>query len=193
MRHPINPNEMGSAIKDIGNRMSRGDLDDLLQAVQEDIEDFWKEHMESVEDGSLELIAETDNELVFSDIDGQFWRAQFDALVEYINLLGSEDEGIPETVLAAHHNAAYRLADHNWSTSNPVVVSKQADFESAQRFVEATINGLISQDLSPGQAWAYYGVVIRGNSRNQWSQRGGYNDHSAVSQAVRAAKEKLSG
>lgn len=72
-----------------------------------------------------------------------------------------------------------------------MVAGKPADFDQAQRFIEAVINGLISRGLSPGQQWAYYGVIIRGNSRNQWAQRGGYADRSAVSEAARKAKGKI--
>lgn len=191
MSHPITGDEMGVAIEGQGSRISTGNLDDLLEAVQEDIVDFWDEHMAAVEEGGLRLVAESDDAIVFADLKGEFWRAQFDLVVEHINLLGIEDDGVPETILAAHHNAAYRIVDYNWSTANPVVFGKPTDFDNAQRFVEATVNSLIARGLSPGQAWAFYGVVIRGVSRNKWAQRCGYADHSAVSEAVRKAEEKL--
>lgn len=53
------------------------------------------------------------------------------------------------------------------------------------------INALLRAGLSPGQAWGFYGVEIRGNSRNSWASECGYSDHSAVSEAVRKAKRKL--
>lgn len=191
MLHPITAEEMNAAREGQQSDLEPEDLDELLEAVQENIWDHWNEQMDSIEDGSLRLVAESDEALLFADETGQFWQSQFDSIVEYINLLGTPDEGTPETVLAAHHNAAYRLVDYNWSTANPVVTSKPADFDRAQRFVEAVINGLIARGLSPGQAWGYYGVIIRGHSRNQWAQRCGYADHSAVSEAVRKAEKKL--
>lgn len=57
---------------------------------------------------------------------------------------------------------------------------------------DEVINTLLRRGLSPGQAWAYYGVEILNNSRNQWAEECGYSDHSAVSEAVRKAKSKLS-
>lgn len=45
--------------------------------------------------------------------------------------------------------------------------------------------------LSPGQAWAYYGVEIRGESRNSWGRRKGDHDHKNVSDALEKAKQKL--
>lgn len=191
MAHPATAEEMEDAIEGQRSQINIEDLNELLGAVQEEIEDRWEEFMASIEDGELTLVAENQDVLVFADENGEFWQDQFDSIADYINLLGTVDEGTPETILAAHHNAAYRLVDYNWSTANPVVTRKPADFGQAQRFVEAVINGLIARGLSPGQAWAYYGVIIRGNSRNQWAQRCGYADHSAVSEAVRKAKDKI--
>ena len=89
------------------------------------------------------------------------------------------------------HSVAKRLTDYIWGYSHPLVIAKPDDFDSGRRFSEAVVNGLINEGLSPGQAWAYYGVEIRDNSRNQWAKRCGYFDHWAVSEAVRKAKKKL--
>lgn len=191
MAHPITSTEVKAAIRGQQAPINLEDLDDILGGIQEDTEDHWHEHMSTVEEGELELVSQSEETLVFADLTGRFWRAKLDLVAKYINLLGVEDEGTPESVIAAHHNAAYRLVEYNWATANPVVATKPADFDSAQVFVEATINSLIARGLSPGQSWAYYGVIIRGFSRNEWAQRCGYADHSAVSAAVRKAKEKL--
>lgn len=53
---------------------------------------------------------------------------------------------------------------------------------------DEVINTLLQNGLSPGQAWAFYGVEILGNSRNKWAKKCGYSDHSAISEAVRKAK-----
>jgi hypothetical protein len=58
---------------------------------------------------------------------------------------------------------------------------------------EEVINPLLRAGLSPGQAWAYYGVEIKDHSRNEWAKRCGYSDHSAVSEPLRKAKGKLPG
>lgn len=193
MSHPITTDDIETAIDGRNASISVTDVDDLLLAVQEEIEDSWNENMSAIESGSLEVVAETGEKVILADHSGDFWKDQFNSLVEYADLIGAEQEEVPETVLAAHHNTAYRLVDYNWATANPVVVRKPADFEAAQRFVEATVNSLISRELSPGQAWAYYGVILRGNSRNQWAQKCSYSDHSVVSGAVRKAENKLTG
>lgn len=191
MTHPITINDIETVIEGQEVQISSDELDDILVALQEDFEDFWSDHMATVEDGSLKLVAECDEALVFADHTGRLWKDQFDAVIDFSNLLGVEVDKTPETVLAAHHTAAHRLTDYNWATANPVVINKPADFDRGVQFVEAVINSLIFQGLSPGQAWAFYGVLIRGNSRNSWAQRCGYSDHSAVSEAVRKGKEKL--
>lgn len=191
MPHPITTDEMVDAIEGQDVQLNLEDLNELLEAIQEDIEDMWNEHMSSFENGDLKLVGADQDSIVFADESGIFWQAEFDAAVEFTNLLGIETTGTPETILAAHHNAAYRLVDYNWASANPVVVGKPDDFEKAQTFVESAINSLMKKGLSPGQAWAFFGVILRGNSRNKWAQRCGYSDHSPVSEAVRKAKSKL--
>lgn len=65
-------------------------------------------------------------------------------------------------------------------------------FDAGRRYVEMVINGLQRQGLSPGQAWAYYGVEVRGKSRNAWGKQKGDHDHRNVSDALEKAKDKLS-
>lgn len=191
MEHPIGTEEMETAIGGKNAVISIENLSDILHAVQEDVEELWDDYMSAVEEGDLIIVAEEDDYLVLADLEGIFWQNQIDSVIQYANLLGVQVEGVPETVLAAHHNAAQRNTDYSWATANPVVISKPNGFDNGQSFVEAGINSLIAEGLSPGQAWAYYGVILRGNSRNAWANRTGYTDHSTVSEAVRKAKEKL--
>lgn len=191
MVHPITPDDIETAISDLGAEIELEDLDDIIVAVQEDIEDRWSEFMAQMERGDLRLVEETEEALVFEDKGKVFWQDELDHVVEYIDLLGADQEKSPEALIATHHNAAYRLTDHNWATTNPVVVGKPAGFEFGNQYVESLIISLLFQGLSPGQAWAYFGVEFQNSSRNKWASRCGYSDHSSVSAAVRKAKEKL--
>lgn len=191
MTHPISKDDMDAAIEGRGAQLSRDELDDLLQAVQEDLEELWTEYMTALEQGNLVLINEGDGTLVLADQTGDFWRVVFDRIVKFTDLLGAEQKETPETILAAHHNAAYRLSDHNWATDNPVVVGKPENFDAGQQYVEAVMNNLRTRGLSPGQAWAFYGAEIRGNTHTAWADRCGYADHSTVSEAVRKAKKAI--
>lgn len=56
--------------------------------------------------------------------------------------------------------------------------------------VSEDIETLREEDLTPGQAWAAYGVHVAGHSRNAWATRCGYSDHSAVSEPLRKAEER---
>jgi len=191
MLHPISTADIEQALDSGSSHLSRNGCDDLLEAINEEVEDSWDEQMKAVENGNLKFVDITEDALILSDQSGEFWQTQFDSLVSCTDLIGVDFDGVPETIVAAHHNAAYRLTDYNWSNSNPVVIGKPSDFSAAQFFVESLINYLISEGLTPGQAWGYYAVEIRGVSRNRWAKRCGYSDHSTVSQAVRKAKEKI--
>lgn len=83
------------------------------------------------------------------------------------------------------------MLDYDWSTSNPVVLTKPGTFDAALQNVEAVYSGLFRQELSPGQAWEYHWVTIRGKLRNEWAMLCGYADHLVVSEAVRKATDKL--
>lgn len=180
--------DIETAIESNGSEASVDEVRDILASVQRSFEAVWDLHMDAVEDGALELVHEGRNVLVFADHTGTMWGEEF----EHGEL---EDVDIPRgtrrAVVQLHHTEARAHTDYSWSTADPFVVRKPEDFEAGQRFVEAIINSLCDRGLSPGQAWAYYGVEIRGNSRNAWATRMGYTDHSAVSEAVRKAQAKL--
>lgn len=170
--------------------LSVNEVRNALAEIQASFEKFWAEHMDSIEDGHLEVVAETEHAVVFADHSGYGWNEELDALGLERDR-SSDDQILRKTLMETHHRAASRICDCNLSTADPFVVAKPEGVRHGQIFVETIINSLLQRGLSPGQAWAYYGVEIRGNSRNQWAARCGYNDHSAVSEAVRKANRKM--
>jgi|GEM_PF-5079357 len=157
---------------------------DLLADVQQSVEGYWPEHMDAIEDGALELVEDTGDVIVLADHTGHFWS-------EEVNALDVDDEHgiVYSTLVSVQHAIAADLTDHSWAASTPVVVRKP-DGDGGQRYVEAVVNSLINEGLSPGQAWAVYGVHVAGHSRNAWSSMCGYSDHSAVSEPLRKVNEK---
>ena len=160
------------------------DVRDALAAMQRDTELYWAEYMDAVEVGHAQLVAETHDVVVLSVSHGEDLYISMDEA-------GIEDDILRDVVVSVHHRVASRLADYDWSASDPMVIRKPDGVDEGQRYVEAVINNLVREGLSPGQAWHYYGVEVRGNSRNSWAKRCGYSDHSAVSESVRKAKRKL--
>jgi len=144
--------------------------------------------MDNIEHGDTQVIAQDGDVLV---LDTGEHDTVSRALETYDGPVTVDD--IAERVVSTvHHRAAEQIdSEYNWGYTYPRVVRLPADGESGQEFVDAVLNSLLRRDLSPGQAWAYYGVEIRGESRNKWATRCGYSDHSAVSEAVRKAKGKL--
>jgi len=142
------------------------------------------EWMDNIEQGHTEVVAEHDDKIVVST-------GEVDSVINDLeNVTDATD--IERNILSTlEEQEAKRLSDYDWGYTYPRVLSKPDSFKAGQQFVEALVNNLCKRGLSPGQAWAYYGVEIRDNSRNQWAKRCGYSDHSAVSEAVRKAKKKL--
>lgn len=158
----------------------------LLAHLQTAVDEGWAEYMDQIEDGTIEVVAETDDLLVLDT-------GEHKMCDEEIGRTYSDDvDGPAMAVLdGVMHDLARQHSDHNWGATYPLVVRKPEGFGAGQRYVEAVMLSLMRRGLSPGQAWAYYGVEIRGNSRNSWASRCGYSDHSAVSEPLRKAHDKV--
>jgi len=164
------------------------DVRDLLAHVQYETEAVWSEWTDNIERGDAHVVAQDGDVLV---LDTGEHDTVSRALETYDGPVTVDDiaERVASTV---HHRAAEQIdRDYNWGYTYPRVVRLPADGGAGQEFVDAVINSLLRRDLSPGQAWAYYGSEIRGNSNNSWATRCGYSDHSAVSEPLRKAKSKL--
>lgn len=122
MSHPFTEADIEQAIEATESNLSRNVVDDLLTAVQEDIEDNWRDTHEAIERRGLRLVTEDSGVKVLADETGEYWQSVFDALTNYENLLGIVDGNAPDVVLATHVAAASRLTPEDWSKANPVVV-----------------------------------------------------------------------
>lgn len=158
---------------------------ELLETLQYGIaEENWSLYMDHIEDGSIEIIADDDDVIVLST-------GEHTMFEDEIRAVHDVDDTTMDVISGVLHDVAKRRTDYNWGYSYPLVVRKPAGTAAGQRYVEAIVNSLMDDGLSPGQAWAIYGVKIRGESRNAWAARCGYSDHSAVSEAVRKGLDKL--
>lgn len=154
---------------------------DYLAGIQQSFDGYWDEHMDALEDGALEVVADDGGIIVFADHTGHGWSEVLDAV-------GIDDEIARSVIMSIHHKAASKHTDYSWSTVEPFVVRKPD--HGGQRYVEALVNSLMREGLSPGQAWAVYGVHVAGHSRNAWASMCGYSDHSAISEPLRKAVTK---
>lgn len=172
---------------DHADALTVAEVRELLAFAQDGAEVMWDEWMDIVEDGPFELVRETPTMLILST--GEY-RKYGEELEPYDGDVTVDDVAL-DVISAIHHRIAERETDYDWGYSYPYVIRKPDGMDAGQRYVEAVVNGLQLRGLSPAQAWAYYGVEVRGSSRNEWGSRCGHSDHSAVSQAVRKAEEKL--
>jgi len=159
---------------------------DALAWLQRSTEEMWGEWCDNIERGEAIVVAEDDETIVLSTGTQDVVRRD---LRDYYD--GDLDDRALSVISAVIHELARERADYDWGVEYPYVVRKPAGFDRGQEYADAVINSLRRRGVSPGQAWAYYGVEIRGHSRNQWAERCGYSDHSAVSEAVRKAQSKI--
>jgi len=164
------------------------DVRELLAWLQRGIEANWATWMDNIEDGYSEVIHEDNDIIVLST-------GQHDSVSEELDHYEGDvtiDKIAKSVVSNIHHAVARERCDWNWSTSHPLVIRKHDGVNDGQQYVEAFINGLLAEGLSPAEAWAFYGVEIRGNSQSSWARRAG-KDQSTINRSLTRAKEKLSG
>lgn len=163
------------------------DVRDLLAFIQEGVSVAWDTYMDHVEDGDAYVVHE-DSDLVILATGEHNWISEeldhYDGDVEVDSIAKSIVTQLHDTVAKEH-------CDHGWGYAYPFVMVKPDSFDAGERYVTAVVNGLQARGLSPGQAWAYFGVEIRSNSMNNWGIRKGDHDHKNVSDALEKAKQKL--
>lgn len=152
-------------------QMGRYSVQNAIESAEEDDEDT---ETEVVTDGGVE-VEETESTETVEEL--------VDDLKEWAD--EEDHEGSPES-FGYGKETAFRKAARE-------IEGRLLENGSAMMAedVEAIINRLIEAGLSPGQAWSYYGVEVRGHSRNEWSKKCGYSNHSAVSEPLRKANDKL--
>jgi hypothetical protein len=176
--------DLADAIDHRGAPVTVAELRDIIGEIQRDIEAWWDEHMDTLEDGNLTVVHEDNDVIVFADHTGHFWTEQLDA----VEIDDPETRG---AVINAQHNAAKRLCDWSWSTSTPVVVAKPSDFNAGASFDHRHLMWLMDEcGLSGGVALDYLMVEWHGLSQRQWSIRAG-KDQGTISQNIAKAKDHV--
>ena len=167
------------------------EIRDALAFVEYSARQVWETWMDNIENGDSELVAEAEDVIVVSTGPVNVCSEELDAM-DYEGELDREGEErhILNSILTnCMHIIARKHSDRNWSVDYPWVLPRPG--RDGQLYVEAVVNGLQKRGLSPGQAWAYYGVHIRGNSQRSWGLRKGDFDNKNVSDALTQAREKV--
>lgn len=163
------------------------DVRDLLAFLQEGVSVAWDTYMDHVEDGTAYVVHE-DSDLVILATGEHNWVSED---LDHYDGDVTVDSIAKSVVTQVFHAVAKNHSDHSWGYAYPFVMLKPDSFDAGERYVEAVVNGLQKRGLSPGQAWAYFGVEIRENSMKSWGTRKGDHDHKNVSDALKKAKQKL--
>ena len=158
---------------------------ELLAAVQRTVESRWDDYLAAVRDGDLEVVRDTGGVVVLRDPSRREWTRLLDAV-------DCHDQVARTVVRVCHHQAAGDRLDREFGDADPILVRKPPDPEAGQRLAEALVNRLLDAGVPPGEAWAYYGVAVRGYDLEAWADRGGFEDRVTVADAVETARDRLS-
>lgn len=156
----------------------------LLADVQEAVEAEWDDLLADVREGGLEVVRDTGAVVVLQDTS----RSRWDRLLDTVGRYDQVDRTIVRVV---HHQATRRLLDRDVDGADPLVVRKPADGDAGQRFAEAVVNGLLREGVPADEAWAYYGVEVRGIPVREWADRCGVDDRVRVADAAETARDRL--
>lgn len=159
----------------------------LLEWLQHDAEQWWPELMDNIERGDSRAVAEIGDLVIISTGEHDTTRerlADYEAMHET-----TLDDATVSVVSHVIHEVAREHSDHDWGVAYPLVVRKPDGTDGGQGYVEAVINALTSAGLSPGQAWAVYGVNVRDNSQSSWASRMGRSQQT-VSEQLESARRK---
>lgn len=162
------------------------DVRTVLERIVESTAAAWGEWCDNIERGDSAVIAETDDLLVLDTGQHNIVSQELEAQERELGL--DDSEGIMQSIVTQlMHDLARERCDRNWGTSWPFVVPLPEDGDDRQILVDSLINGLIARGLTASQAWAHYGVEIRGESQSRWAARQD-RDQSQISKALKQAQ-----
>lgn len=164
--------------------LSAADARELLESLQELLEDRWPAYVDAIRTREVEVIRDVGPAVVLHDPDRREWNR----LLDDLELSDHVDRTV---VRMCHHRAARRLTDRVFEGVDPVVAGKPDDPFAGQAFVEAVVDSLLLAGVRPGDAWAYYGVDVRGYAYEEWAERAGYDGRTSVADAAETARDVL--
>jgi len=164
--------------------LSVPEVRELLAAVQREVESRWEDCLTRIRGGDLVPARDDDAVVVLRDPTRRLWDELLDGIDRYLE--------VERTVVrVTHHQAASRHCDREFDGSDPLVVRKPASATAGQRFTEAVVAGLLAAGVRADEAWAYYGVEVRGYALDEWADRCGYDGAVRVTDAVETARDRL--
>jgi len=155
-----------------------------LAEIQQSLEDYWMEHLDSIDDDHMSVVYEGSELLVLADHTGHGWNEKLDAAAVH----DKRTRAVLETV---HHSAAERLCDYSWEVASPFVMSKPDDWQTGELHVERRVGQLATAaDASEAAAMDYWSVEIKGRSQSQWARMVGKSQQT-VSENIQKVRGGL--
>lgn len=165
---------------------------DVLTALAESAHEVYGEWIDNIERGDATIVAQTDDLLVLDAGERNPLHDELDVIGEREIVTMDDDsrEILSHIITHLMHEIAGQHSDRSWPATYPWVIPMPTSATDAEYLVQATVNSLISRGLTATEAWAYYGVEIRGESQSSWGRRQDRNQQQ-ISKALKQARQKL--
>lgn len=89
----------------------------ILLDIQKSLVEHWDLHLDTIDDGGLEIVHEDETMIVLADHTGHGWNEEFEAA-------GVEDRTDRNVIFDVVHQAAREHCDYSWSAAAPFILKK---------------------------------------------------------------------
>lgn len=147
---------------------------DTLEAINEDIFEWWSEHQDAIDDGAYHIVHDGSDAIVLAD-GGHFWNEQFSGME-----IGDEHGVLYSIIVSLHHTAARKHCDYSWSAATPVVVAKTPAFRAGEQQVIREVARRTDAEGSVARAVDLFATEVHGWQKSDWARLTGRNRSSVT-------------
>lgn len=104
----------------------------ILLDIQKSLVEHWDMHLDTIDDGGLEIVHEDESMIVLADHTGHGWNEEFDAA-------GVENRTDQDVILDVVHQAAREHCDYSWMSRDPFVLRKPMVWQLGEMHARRTI------------------------------------------------------
>jgi hypothetical protein len=157
----------------------------ILADIQQSLTDYWAEHLDTIDEGDLEIVHEDQNIIVLADHTGYGWNEELDAAIV-------EDDVHRTVIKSIHHKVAAEHTDYSWSASDPLVFGKSEEWQTAELHARRSIAKLARESGSVARGVDRWATERQGLTLKKWGDEniGTDRPHQTISKNARRGREE---
>ena len=182
----ISDDTIEAAINNHDDAFTVDEVREQLDDINSNLVDYYSEWIAGIdeEDDVADIVYEDQSVIVIADHSGSWWNQEFDEADVH-------DDFIRSIVKSVHHTVAADLKDYKWGYSDPVVVEKPAEWQTAEQHVRRTIATLARESGSVARGVDRWATERQDLTLKEWgdAETGTDRPHQVVSKNARRGRE----